>query len=100
MKLKINCDSPLLQETLEIYLKDFLDSNGIVISDNPEKGTIIIGRDIKKPFTKTSLMIQLEKYFNINMIKPQKSFEEKLDELLENFKKELKNLIKEFYVKK
>jgi len=100
MKLQINCDSPLLQETLEIFLKDFLDKNGIVISDNPEKGEIIIGRDIKKPFTKTSLMLQIEKYFNIHKLKPQKSFEEKLDEIFENFKNEIKNLIKEYYGKR
>ena len=100
MKLQINCDSPLLQEALEIYLKDFLDKNGIVISDNSEKGEIIIGRDIKKPFTKTSLLLQIEKYFNIHKLKPQKSFEEKLDEIFEHFKNEIKNLIKEYYGKR
>ena len=100
MKLIINCDSPLLQEALEIYLKDYLDKKGTVISDNPEKGEIIIGKDIVKPFTKTSLMLQIEKYFNIHQIKPEKSFEEKLDEVFENFKNEIKNLIKDYYGKR
>jgi len=98
MKLKINCDSPLLQESLEIFLKDFLSEEGIVISDNPEKGTIIIGEDIKKPFTKTSLLLQLEKLFNIKSQKS--SFEEELDKLIDEFSQNLKNLIKEYYGKK
>jgi len=89
MKLKVDCDSPLLQESLEIFLKEFLDEKGKVISDNPKKGDIIIGRDIKKPFTKTSLLIQLEKL-------TEKSFEEKFDEIFDEFKEKLKNLIKEY----
>ncbi len=97
MKLKINCDSPLLQESLEIFLKDFISEEGIVISDNPKKGTIIIGEDIKKPFTKTSLLIQLEKLFNIKSKRP--SFEEALDLLIDDFSQNLKKLIKEYYGK-
>ena len=98
MKVKINCDSPLLQESLEIFLKEFISNEGIVISDNPQKGTIIIGRDIKKPFTKTSLLIQLEKLLNINSQKP--SFEEALDLLIDEFKENLKKLIKDYYGKR
>jgi len=95
MKVKIDCDSPLLQKSLEYFLREYIDKNGIIISDNPQKGDIIIGKDIKKPFTKISLILQLEK-----IIKPKKSFEEELDLLIENFKKDLKNLIKDYYGKK
>jgi len=95
MKVKIDCDSPLLQKSLEYFLKEYIDENGIIISDNPQKGDIIIGKDIKKPFTKISLLLQLEK-----IIKPKKSFEEELDLLIENFKKDLKNLIKDYYGKR
>ncbi len=100
MKVKINCDSPLLQETLEIFLKDFLseDKKSIAISDNCKKGNIIIGKDIKKPFTKTSLLLQLEKILNIKNQKPR--FNEALDTLTNNFKKNLINLIKEYYGKR
>jgi hypothetical protein len=98
LKLKVECDSPLLQYTLEYFLKDYLDNNGIVITDNPEKNGIIIGKDIKKPFTKTSLLLQLEKILNIKNIKTE-SFEEKLDTLLEDFKNNLIKLIKEYYGK-
>ena len=97
MKVKIDCDSPLLQESLEIFLKEFLDENGIVISDNPDKGEIIIGKDIKKPFTKISLILQIEK-----ILKKSKkiSFEEALDKLIDEFSQNLKNLIKEYYGKR
>ena len=96
MKVQINCDSPLLQETLEIYLKEFISKNGKIVSDNVQKGDIIIGKDIKKPFTKTSLLIQLEKLFNL----PKKDFETELDVLVEDFTKKLKSLIKEYYGKR
>ena len=96
MKVQINCDSPLLQETLEIYLKEFISKNGKIVSDNAQKGDIIIGKDIKKPFTKTSLLIQLEKLFNL----PKKDFETELDVLVEDFTKKLKSLIKEYYGKR
>ena len=96
MEIRIDCDSPLLQETLEIYLKEFISKNGQIISDNPQKGDIIIGKDIKKPFTKTSLLIQLEKILNL----PKKDFENELDLLIEDFAQKLKNLIKEHYGKR
>ena len=96
MKFQIRCDSPLLQETLEIYLKDFLSQNGKIISDNPLKGDIIIGKDIKKPFTKISLLLQLEKFVNST----KKDFESELDALIEDFSKKLKELIKEHYGKR
>ena len=96
MKVWIDCDSPLLEETLKIYLKEFISQNGKIISDNPKKGDIIIGKDIKKPFTKTSLLIQLEKIFNLH----KKDFETQLDILIEDFTKQLKSLIKEYYGKK
>ena len=97
MKVKIDCDSPLLQESLEIFLKDFIDEKGIIISDNPDKGEIIIGKDIKKPFTKISLLIQLEKLIKVDK---KLSFEEELDRLIEEFSYKLKNLIKDYYGKR
>jgi peptide subunit release factor 1 (eRF1) len=95
MKVKIECDSPLLQKTLEYFLKDYISQNGVVITDNPEKEGLIIGKDIVKPFTKTTLLLQLENRLGE---KPE-SFEEKLDELIEDFSKKLKKLIKDYYGK-
>jgi hypothetical protein len=95
MKVKIECDSPLLQYALESFLKDFLDENGVVITDNPQKDGILIGRDIKKPFSRANLLIQLEKILSVRT----KSFEEELDNLCEEFKEKLKKLIKDYYAK-
>ncbi len=90
MKVKVKCNSPLLQKTLEYYLKKYLDENGVLITDDFEKDGIIIGKDIKKPFTKSSLLLQLEK-----LIK-KTSLEEEIDKLCEEFKTKLKHLIKDY----
>ena len=95
MKVKIECKSPLLQKSLEYFLKEYIDENGILITDDIEKNGIIIGKDIKKPFTKTSLILQLQK-----KIIPKKSFEEEFEELFEDFKEKLLKLIKDNYGKR
>ncbi len=98
MKVKIDCDSPLLDFTLKRFLKDYISDEGVVITDNPEKDGIVIGKDITKPFTKTSLLLQLEKLIAITPQKP--SFEEALDNLIDDFSKNLKKLIKDYYGEK
>jgi len=116
LKYKVECKSLLLQKALEIFLKEYLDENGKIISDY--KGDIIIGKDIKKPFSKSSLLIQLENLENKELVKEfnqiasennleididalmTKSFDEKLDELIDEFSQKLKKLIKEEYGKK
>jgi len=104
MRFNVKCQSPLLQHTLEYFLKENLDTNGIIITDNPEIEGILIGREIKKPFTKSSLFMQLEKITAFSEKKEhqtfQKGLEEKIDELLIKFKKELIATIKEHYAKK
>ena len=96
MKVKIECDSPLLQKSLEYFLKDFIDQNGVLITDNPQKDGIIIGKDIKKPFTKTSLILQLQ-----NKTLPQSnSFEEEFNKIFDEFKEKLLHLIKDKYGEK
>ena len=126
MRYKIECKSLLLQKALEIFLDEYIAEDGIVISD--EDGDIIVGEDIKKPFTKSQLLIQLEAIHQKTQIKEkiedkleidmnifeelmnkevtQKidkeeiSFEVKLDKLIDNFTNDLKKLIKEEYGKK
>ena len=119
MKFRVSCKSLLLQKALEEFLKDYISDEGLVISD--ENGDIIIGKDIKKPFSKSQLLLQLEKiYKEKNSIKKLEnidedleifdeliekegkniSFDEKLDILIEEFKIKLKNLIKDEYGKK
>ncbi|ACM93653.1 conserved hypothetical protein [Nautilia profundicola AmH] len=96
MQYKVICDSPLLQYTLEYFLKDNLSSNGIVITDNPEIDGILIGKDIKKPFTKTTLFMELEKKQPVK----ETTLEEKLDKAFEQFRKELLEILKDYDGKK
>jgi len=96
MQYKIICDSPLLQYTLEYFLKDSLSNNGVIITDNPEIDGILVGRDIKKPFTKTSLHMQLEKKQPVK----EKSIEEKIDQAFEKFREELLEILKDYDGKK
>jgi len=130
LKYKIECKSLLLQKALEQFLKEYLDEDGIIISD--EKGDIIIGKDIKKPFSKSQLLIQLESLNQKHKIKESikddfeskedkleidmdifedilnkktlsefnDDFDKKLDELIQDFSKKLKQLIKDEYGKK
>ena len=102
MKYKISCKSLLLQKALEEFLKDYLSDDGVVISD--EKGDIIIGKEIKKPFSKSQLLLQLEKLeLQKNSVKSGidiSNFDEKLDKLIDEFSEKLKNLIKDHYGKK
>ncbi len=92
MRYKILCKSHLLQYTLEYFLKDSLDKeNGVIITDDPETEGILIGKDIKKPFNKTTLFMQLEKQMPIEKT----SLEEKINKAFDKFKKELIDIIKE-----
>jgi len=94
------CSSPLLQYTLEAFLKEYLSNDGIIITDNKEIDGILIGKDIKKPFTKSSLILQLEKIsFTKSNTSKKLTFEEKLENLIDKFKQDLINLIKEQYAK-
>lgn len=100
MKYKIVCSSPLLQYTLEYFLKDYLSNDGVIITDNENIDGILIGKDIKKPFTKSSLILQLEKIsFTKSNSEKKLTFEEKLENLINQFKQDLINLIKEQYAK-
>ena len=96
MQYKVICKSPLLQYTLEYFLKDNLSNNGIIITDNPEVEGILIGKDIKKPFTKTTLYMELEKKQPVK----ETTIEEKLDKAFERFRKELLEILKECNGKK
>ena len=102
MKYKIVCSSPLLQYSLEYFLKEYLSNDGIIITDNKNIEGILIGKDIKKPFTKSSLILQLEKisFTKSNIFEKKLTFEKKLENLIDQFKQDLINLIKEEYAKK
>jgi hypothetical protein len=94
MKYKVSCDSLLLEKSLKIFLKKYLSEDGILITDRNEKNAILIGTDIKKPFTKSQLLLTLS---NMDSLKFEKeSLEEKIEKLTSKFVKDLLDTIKEY----
>ena len=94
MEYKILCDSILLEKSLKNFLKEHLSPDGILITDKDEKNAIVIGRDIKKPFTKSQLLLTLSNIGDIEF--KEKSLEEKLEELTSKFVQDLLKTIKEY----
>ncbi len=96
MKVAIQCDSPLLQRSLELFLEGHLSSKrqcDIMIRDKPifddEYPTFFItsdtSTDLIKPFSKAQLIESLRK--KLDSLKNTKSLdvqEEKVDELSDN----------------
>ncbi len=74
MKISIVCDSLLLSEALERFLKDYLSSyvnSEIVVTDkflDIDKPTFLIGKsvesNISKPFTKATLLLKLQEFYD------------------------------------
>lgn len=75
MKIAAQCSSPLLQKSLELFLDKHLCSLGkcdIVVRDEPclnDERCFYIGSDtkadLKKPFSKSQLILALEKRYDI-----------------------------------
>ena len=73
MKVAVKCESPLLQKSLELFLGRYLSpykNCDVVITDQKiefEKKRIYISTDedadLKKPFSKSQLILKLEKLF-------------------------------------
>lgn len=74
MKIAVLCDSPLLEKTLKNFLGNNvtpLGSCDFVVSDKKRelhKPVFIIGNDedadLHKPFSRSSLMLKLEKFYD------------------------------------
>ena len=89
MKVAVKCESPLLQRSLEIFLdKDLcpIKNSDIVISDQKldiDKKTVYISNepdaDLMKPFSKSQLLLALEKVMKDSREK--KSFLSMIEEL-------------------
>ena len=66
-KFSIMCDSPLMTRALEMFLKGQTvpyKQCDVVISDRPRevgKPTLVIGRDLPRPFSRSTLMLAMEK---------------------------------------
>jgi len=74
LKVAVICDSPLLEKSIKNFLKEYITPLGIcdfVISDKKRelhKPIFYIGNhensDLKKPFSKSTLLLKLEKFYD------------------------------------
>ncbi len=115
MKISILCDSLLLKNSLEIFLKDYIvvyKNCDLVISDrniDTDKYLAIVNSsekaDITVPFSKTSLLSDLKKIYNNRYKDHQanqdndkkfKKLEKKLDKITMQYKEEIMQILREF----
>ena len=91
MKIAVECQSPLLQKSLELFLVNYLSSLklcDIVVRDvaclNDERCFYVSAKadaDLMKPFSKSQLILALQKrYEELKKNKPLVSSEEKTEE--------------------
>jgi len=90
MKVAVECKSPLLQKSLELFLANYLSSLkqcDIVVRDieclNDERCFYVSGKanaDLVKPFSKSQLILALEnRYEELKEDEPQEESQEKVD---------------------
>ena len=103
MKLFINCQSLLLQKSLENFLKRYIVSKNrcdFIISDKDiaaDKPVFVIGTDIEKPFSRSRLFIELEKYEkNLSSLSAIKNIDSDLDDSNLSLEQEIEKLTKDF----
>ncbi len=119
MKIALACKSLLVTKSLEIFLKKHLSSYkrcDFVISDyeiDVDKPVFLISDKISNlqiPFSKSSLIIELDKFYNnLNSEKAsngkiledeKQDIEKKIDFLTKKFRDDLIKVISEYYEKK
>ncbi len=114
MKIAIECESPLLQKSLELFLKNYIvdiDSCEFVVSDHVirDKVYFLISQDkdarLKVPFTKDRLMGTLATFYkHVLKEEEQKVKELELVALIEKLnrahEKQIEKLMRDFYEKK
>lgn len=80
MKIALKCQSPLLESSLMMFLRDYIvceEECNFIISDEPIDGhkAVCLIRDgedshIRKPFTKESLLEDLHQFYQSIMLNP------------------------------
>ncbi len=116
-KIALQCQSRLLQQSLEKFLKGQIvpiDSAQLVITDHPlkiDKPTLLIGidenSDLKKPFSRSQLLLKLEEklaqtstFTAMQALKEDEnppSLEEKIADIMKRYTKEVIDTVKEHY---
>ena len=123
MKISIECKSPLLQKSLEVFLARYLSSSkqcDIIIRDEEclgDKRCFYISgsmdSDLRKPFSKSQLILALEnRYQSITKDKPKKIkkstneeplnfeiLEDRIEFLTKEYQQNILKAVKAFYEK-
>ena len=117
MKIALACESILLEKSLTIFLKNFIvpyKQCDFVISDKDikvDKPLFFIATEnsnLNIPFTKSALMLKIEKFYNSLGEKKEDQvvkkvsideLEKKITKLTDSFREDLLSVIKEYYEK-
>ncbi len=115
MKIALACQSILLEKSLDIFLKsyivpykqcDFVIGDKKIEIDKPLFCIATENSDLCVPFSKSALMLKLEKFYGTLLVaKPVeitkqvdvKELEKKITKLTDSFRKNLVKVIKEHY---
>ncbi|HIC44877.1 MAG TPA: hypothetical protein EYO73_11575 [Sulfurimonas sp.] len=123
MKVAVQCESPLLQRSIELFLQNNLSSLkqcDVVIRDKKildSYHSLYVSSedeaDIKKPFSSSGLYLALDRFYNkiinIESVKaydeevdvsskdPYAALEEKIEVLTQEYKNKLLMAVKDFY---
>ncbi len=113
MKIAVECKSPLLQKSLELFLSPYLCTSkycDILVRDEESKEdekcffiSATTGADLKKPFSKSQLILALEKKYK-SMTKTEVSLdfdilEKHIHYLSQEYEKNILTAVKAFYEK-
>ncbi len=118
MKVSVDCRSLLLQKSLENFLKRHIVSKksaDFIISDHEaevEKPLFLLGREVEKPFSRSRLFMELEKYEkklrDVAAVKEvsetapvidDATLEARIEALTRDFVSDVVNIVKEHYGK-
>jgi len=124
MKIAVECQSPLLQKSLEIFLAQYLTSLkscDIVVKDTPcenDERCFYISTDKKadliKPFSKSQLVLALQKRYKESYVEDENSLisveevinipnfeilEKRLEIITQSYQKDILNAVRAFYEK-
>jgi hypothetical protein len=119
MKIAVVCQSPLLQKSLEIFLKKYISSakkSDIIVRDTPcmkteSKPCFYIGNDseadLMKPFSKSQLILALERRYKELFEKQEVQqneasmdfsiLEKRIDTLTQEYKENILRAVRAFY---
>lgn len=107
MKVALVCESPLLQKSLELYLKSSMssyDACDFVISDKKtklKKPVLLIGNrkdtELKVPFSKDDILSKAQQFYKRHSSEDALSLEKELAKLNKKHKEKIERIIKEFH---